>query len=155
MADLIILDASVAAKWFLKDELETHIEQADELLLRMLADDIELYAPRVIHYEVCQLLNRACRQPNPATGTFRLSKEKAVQSAREFLALPVYILDMTDQEYIGALEMAVDYSRGHADMTYIGLAERLGCQWCTADDKVLRGVPDTFPSDQVLLLSTL
>lgn len=155
MADLIVLDASVAAKWFLKDELESHIEQADELLLRLLAEDVELYAPRVIYYEVCQLLNRATRQCDPGTGTVRLSKEKAVQCAREFLALPVYVLDATEQEYIGALEMAIDYSKGHADMTYIELAARLDCRWCTADDKVLREVPGTFPSHQVMLLSTL
>jgi predicted nucleic acid-binding protein len=155
MADHLVLDASVAAKWFLKDRQETYTEQADELLLRLLADDVELYAPRVIHYEVCQLLNIASRQRDPDTGTFRLGKDKAVESAREFFALPVYIVDTTEQEHTGALEMAVDYRRGHADMTYIQLAERLDCQWCTAEDRVLRSVPDTFPSNRVLLLSTL
>ncbi len=155
MADLTVLDASVAAKWFLKDRLETYTEEADELLLRLLADDIELYAPRVIYYEVCQLLNRACRQRDPSTGAFRLSRENAIRSAREFLTLPICILDMTEEEYVGALEVAVDFSKGHADMTYIKLAERLDCQWCTSDDQVLNGVPSTFPSHRVLLLSTL
>jgi predicted nucleic acid-binding protein len=155
MADPIVLDASVAAKWFLKDEQESYIEQADELLIRLLADDIELYAPRVIHFEVCHLLNKATRQPDPKNGTFRLSKEKAIQSAREFLALPLYILDATEQEYVWALEMAIDYHRGHADMMYMALAERLDCQWCTADDNVLEGVQATFPSTQVMLLSAL
>jgi predicted nucleic acid-binding protein len=155
MADPIVLDASVAAKWFLKDELESYIEQADELLLRLLVEDVELYAPRVIYYEVCHLLGKATRQPAPNPGTVRLSKEKALQSAREFLALPLYILDTTEQEYVWALETAIDYSRGHADMTYIALAERLDCQWCTADHNVLEGVPATFPSSQVMLLSEL
>lgn len=155
MASLTVLDASVAAKWFLKDELETHIEEAEELLLRLLAEDIELYAPRVIYYEVCQLLNRACRQPVPSTGASRLSKEKAIQSAQEFLALPIRILDTTQEEYIEALEVAVDSSKGHADMTYIKLAERLGCRWCTGDNRVLNNVSTSFPSHRVLLLSTL
>jgi len=155
MADPIVLDASVAAKWFLKDNLESHVEQADDLLLQLLAGDVELYAPRVICYEVCHLLNKASRERDPSTGTFRLSKEQAVQSAREFFALPVSILDTTEQEYIGALENSIDHRRGHADMTYIELAVRLGCQWCTADDRVLRGVSATFPSTQVMLLSTL
>lgn len=155
MADITILDASVAAKWFLKDELETHTEEAEELLLRLLAEDIELYAPRVIYYEVCQLLNKACRQSVPSTRTSRLSKDQAIQSAREFLALPIHILDTTEEEYIEALEVAVDSSKGHADMTYIKLAERLGCQWCTSDYKVLNDVPSTFPSHRVLLLSTM
>lgn len=155
MTDLLVLDASVAAKWFLKDGMETHTAEADEILLQLLAGDIELYAPRVIYYEVCHLLNRACRVTDPSTGSFRLSKEKAVESAREFFALPVHILDMTEDEYIGALEVAVDYHRGHADMTYIKLAERLDCQWCTGDDKVLKGIASTFPSHYVLLLSAL
>jgi predicted nucleic acid-binding protein len=155
MTDLAVLDASVAAKWFLKDEHETHVEEAEELLLRLLADDIELYAPRVIYYEVCQLLTKACRARDPSTGTFRLSKENALQAAREFLALPIQILDTTEEEYIEALEVAVDHWRNHADMTYIKLAERLDCQWCTGDDKVLRGVSSAFPSHRVLLLSSL
>ena len=155
MADLLVLDASVAAKWFLKDDLESYLDQADELLLRLLADDIELYAPRVIHYEVCQLLNRATRRLDPNTGTFRLTKEQAIQCAQEFLDLPVHVLDATEQEHIGALGVAIDYYRGHADMTYMELARRLNCRWCTADDNVLEGVSGTFPSHQVVLLSTL
>jgi predicted nucleic acid-binding protein len=154
MVDLTVLDASVAAKWFLRDE--QHIEQADELLLRLLADDLEMYAPRVIFYEVCQLLNKACRQFDPGTGAPRLTKDQAIQSVREFLDLPVCILDTTAEEYVEALDIAVAHSRrSHADMTYIKLAERLDCKWCTGDDTVLNGVSGTFPSDYVLLLSTM
>ncbi len=154
MAELTVLDASVAAKWFLRDE--KHIEQADELLLRLLADELEMYSPRIIYYEVCQLLNKACRQPDLETGAPRLTKEQAIQGAREFLNLPLHILDTTEEEYVGALDMAVEHSRGsHADMTYIKLAERLDCRWCTGDDKVLNGVSSTFPSNRVLLLSTM
>jgi predicted nucleic acid-binding protein len=156
MADLTVLDASVAAKWFLRDEQELHIEEADYLLLRLLADDIELYAPRVIYYEVCQLLNKACRQRDENTGAFRLSKEKALQGAREFLALPIQIVDTTEVEYVEALELAVDHHRrSHADMTYIKLAKRLDCQWCTDDDTVLSGVSSAFPSHRVVLLPSL
>jgi predicted nucleic acid-binding protein len=51
--------------------------------------------------------------------------------------------------------MAVDYSKGHYDMTYLRLAEQLGCRWCTADRKVLRAPAPGFPVHRVLLLSSL
>ena len=45
MPDRLVIDASVVAKWFLSDEADK--DAADKLLLLLLADEIEMSAPRV------------------------------------------------------------------------------------------------------------
>ncbi len=154
MPERLVIDASVAAKWFLKDALEADVDLADDILLAFLAGDIELYAPRLLSYELCGLLAKACA-PQGKGGVRRLSKEKAATCVREFFGLPLQISEATEEEGVESLQMAVDYAKKHYDMIYIRLAGKLDCQWCTADGKILQAVPDEFPSHRVLILSTL
>jgi predicted nucleic acid-binding protein len=51
--------------------------------------------------------------------------------------------------------MAVDYGKTHWDMNYVLLAERLSCQWLTADEKFFQAVPQGFPIHLVLRLADL
>jgi predicted nucleic acid-binding protein len=51
--------------------------------------------------------------------------------------------------------MAVTYSKGLYDMTYIRLAQQLDCRWCTADRKLLQALAPGFPTERVLQLSSL
>jgi predicted nucleic acid-binding protein len=44
----MVVDATVVGKWFLKDALETDTDVADEILIALLAGDLELHAPRII-----------------------------------------------------------------------------------------------------------
>src|SRR5438034_8563576 len=111
MAERLVVDATVAAKWFLKDPLETDTDLADEILIAMLAGDIELHAPRIICYEVPGLLARACLTRPPGTGAARLAMERAVQCVQEFFGLPIQIAEATQEEAEEALEMAVKYSK--------------------------------------------
>ena len=46
MPDEYVVDASVAAKWFLDDE--TAIAEATDYLVRLLADEIILHAPTLL-----------------------------------------------------------------------------------------------------------
>ncbi len=59
MADRYVIDASVAAKWFLKDSFEDHVDLAEGILVDVLAGDIVLHAPRLMTYEVSRLLWKA------------------------------------------------------------------------------------------------
>ncbi len=153
LPERLVIDASVAAKWFLKDAIESDVDLASDILLACLADEVELHAPQILPYEVCGLLARACGQikGNPP----RLDKTRAVEFARAFFQIPIQISAAIEDECIAAVGMAVDYGKGSYDMTYIRLAETLNCQWCTADEQVIRVVPSGFPLQHVLLLSTL
>ena len=155
MSGRMVIDASVAAKWFLKDPSETDIDLADDVLVALLAGDLEIHAPRIFTYEVCGLLTKACQTHDRQTRLPRVTKPLAVASIRELFGLPIHLSEATEEEGAQALEMAVDYSKQHYDMTYVRLAENLDCQWCTADGKALEGIPRSFPRHRVLLLSSL
>lgn len=155
MADRVVLDASVAVKWFLKDSLETDTDLADDILVAMLAGDLEVHAPRISCYEVGGVLTRACLTKDPVSKTPRISKADAVQCLRDFLDLPIEMHDTSPDQAARALEMAVDYNKTHWDMIYVHLAQQLGCQWLTADEKFFQAMPAGFPVHLVLRLSSL
>jgi len=153
LPERLVIDASVAVKWLLKDTIESDVDLASDILLAFLAGEVELYAPQILPYEVCGTLARACGQVkgNPP----RLDKTQAVEFARDFFQIPIQISAAIEDECIAAVGMAVDYAKGSYDMNYIRLAETLNCQWCTADEQAIRVVPSGFPLHRVLLLSTL
>lgn len=155
MAERMVIDASVAAKWFLQDDLEQDTDLADDILLAFLSDDLELHAPRIFTYEVCGLLTRACQGPLRGTNRSRLTKDQALNCAHELFGLSIRYAEPTEEEACEALDIAVDHSKKLYDMTYVRLAERLDCQWCTADQKADEAVPPSFPHHRVLHLADL
>lgn len=155
MRERMVIDASVATKWFLQDATETDTDLAEEILVTFLDGELELHAPRIFTYEVCGALAKACCSRSAGTSGFRLKKEQALRCAHELFGLAIHIAESSEAEGCEALDMAVDFSQGHYDMTYVRLAQRLDCQWCTADLKVQMAVPPAFPHNRILQLSTL
>jgi predicted nucleic acid-binding protein len=147
MADKLVIDASVAAKWFLDDESD--VDLAEEILLAFLAGTLELHAPHNFTYEVCGLVSKASRR-RPQ----RISKDDAIEAVRKLFQLAIKITDTTEQECITVMGVSADFSKTFYDMLYLNLAELLDCEWCTADDKVGQSSPATFPAKRVLLLSS-
>ena len=152
MAEKLVIDASVAAKWFLDDEKD--VDLAESILAGLLAGALELHAPSVFLYEVCALLTKACGSRTPA-GDRRLSRADGIAAVRELFGLEIQLVDPTESTAVASLELAVDSSKNFKDMSYLTLADRLDCRWCTADDKVLLAIPTAFPASRVLILSTL
>lgn len=156
MPNRLVIDTSVAVKWFLKDPIEDDTDLADDILVALLADDLELHAPRIFTYEVSGVLTKACKTRGPGTNRPRLAVQHAIDCVRELFGLPIHVSEPTEHEAIEALQMAVDYSKTHDDMTFLRLANIRDCQWCTADTRVLEG-GDQLGSlrHRVLLLSTI
>ncbi len=152
MAERYVIDASVAAKWFLKDSFEDHVDLAEEVLIDSLAGDVELHAPRIMRYEVSRLLWKACITPGADKGSKRLDKETAVSCIETLFDLPVASAEATAQEAAESLGMGVQYRKNFYDMTYLRLAEALRCSVITADEKLLRGVSSGFPLSRFILL---
>ncbi len=148
----MVLDASVAVKWFIP---ENDTDLANDILLAFLADELVLHAPQIIRYEVCSALAKACLGRVSDTKANRMQKKQAIQCVGKFFSLPIQIHDVAASQARGSLEMAVDFHKSYYDMIYVSLARHLDCQWCTADNRVLHAVPDHFPRDRVLLLSKL
>lgn len=154
MTERIVVDASVAAKWFLDDEFEANADLAKLLLVRMLQGSLEVHAPAIIQQEFGNLLAKACltrlRDRSP-----RLTKEAAIGHLEDFLELPIQYQEFELASASDALGLAVHYHKGFYDASYLQLARRLNCQWCMADAKFLRAVPADFPLGLVLQLSEL
>jgi predicted nucleic acid-binding protein len=81
--------------------------------------------------------------------------ERAVRCVAELFQLPIRLSEASEAEGREALELGVKHSKQHADMTYVRLAERLDCRWCTADEKFLRALQVGFPRNRVVELSSL
>ena len=87
MNPAFVLDASVAAKLWLKDEPGGAV--ATTLLNKAREGRWRLFAPAIFRHEVCNLLSRAARGPVGGTQKPRLAPAAARAAAEELLSLPI------------------------------------------------------------------
>ena len=153
MSDRVVLDSGVAAKWFLNDEPDTDL--AEDILRALLADELEVHVPQLFLYEFANVLSKACRHGLSLSAPTRITKEQAMRAISQLFRLPIHIAEPTEGASSAALEMSVDYHKSHYDMTYVHLANKLDCVWCTADQKVLRETSPGFPTRRILMLASL
>ncbi len=151
MAERLVVDASVAAKWFLDDEDD--VDLATMILASALAEEIDLYAPKVFTYEVCALLSRA--YATREKGSPRIESRAVLEAASDLLDVPIQYQEPVEEHLVEALKLSMQFSKTVKDMTYLYLAKKLDCSWCTADKKLLVSPSEDFPTDRILLLSTL
>lgn len=151
MPNRLVIDASVAVKWFLMDEQDADL--ADNLLTAILADEVEAIAPDLFRHEVCAALTRACLTRQGSE--FRLQPEKALECINRLFEIPIAIHASTLLASRASVTLGVHHAKGYYDMTYVNLAEDQNCQWCTAEHRVLQALRPEFPAGRVQLLSTL
>lgn len=153
MARQFVIDASVVAKWFLKDKSEGHLDLADEILTELLTGELDLHAPRIMSYEVCRLLWKACLTKDTENSSRRLQKEAALDCVKTLFRLPLCFAETTAEEGTISVNLGVKYGKNFYDMTYLRLAEELDCRVITADEKLLRSAPTEFPAQRFVLLT--
>jgi predicted nucleic acid-binding protein len=137
-----ILDASVAAKWYLRDEKDT--TKADAILHGHVRGTAPLLAPQLIRYEVTNSLLRAVRSN-------RINHDYAQRATRRFYALPIVEPSDSEERLAVALELAYGMGISFYDAVYVALAEELGRQVVTADRGLHDRVEEHLPSSTVLL----
>src|SRR2546421_8891459 len=89
LANALVVDASVAAKWHLTDESD--VDEALYLLERFANGEIALWAPEQIRYEVPSAITAATLGQHP-----RLSRDVARQAIEHFLALGLTTVDYAE-----------------------------------------------------------
>jgi predicted nucleic acid-binding protein len=89
VAEALVLDASVAAKWHLKDEEDA--DRAILLLNQFVAGRVALWAPSHIRYEIPSVITHATSGRAP-----RLSQAVAQESIAAFLALGIQTVETSD-----------------------------------------------------------
>src|SRR3989304_8559307 len=141
-----IVDASVAAKWYLRDE--KNIEQADAVLDRHARGRVPITAPNLSRYELTNALLRAIRSG-------RIDEAYAQRSARRFFALRIVQPTDPDDRISLALELAYGTGISFFDAMYVALAEELALQVLTADEFLLERVGRHLPSAMVHIADVL
>lgn len=146
--DRYVLDASVAAKWYLNDE--EHTDEAEIFLLRLLGGEIEFHAPPILQYEIGHLLAKAQRRLGRG-----IEASTAQEAYRTFCALPIHYHDLDDMARADVLNFANRHHRGFYDSCYVTLAINLSVRWLTSEKRYGRHLLPGFPTDVVLALETI
>src|SRR5437867_9282056 len=120
-----VVDASVAAKWYLP---ERDTEAALSLRESHLNGDIRLVSPDLMVYEVANALRY-----HPRAGLDRLAEHIG-----DLLALDIGLDPVSETSMIAAVESAFRLGLSIYDASYISLAERLDTVVYTADESLLR-----------------
>jgi len=129
MPESWVIDASVAAKWYLRDE--ANLEQADAVQNAHDRGDVVLTAPRFFSYEVLAVIRNAiaARHITPADAA-RFSQQFV---ASEFVTAPE---SESDLFLLRAHRLSLRYGCSFYDALYLELAEELGWRFLTAERRL-------------------
>lgn len=122
----LVVDASVAAKWFL-------IEADSAKAANVLAGAYDLHAPSLIRIEVCAAVLRRSRGgalDEPDT-------QRKLDHVRRFLVAPAFTLTDSETLIARASEIALSLRHPLQDCLYIACAEKLSADLITADPKLV------------------
>lgn len=130
----IVIDASVALKWFLPDE--EYGTKALKLLGRYISGQLEMVAPSLLEYEVMNGLLIAGRRG-------RIKDEIVLLAAEGFMDLEIPLRDVR-----AFYPRIIEYSRTLAltayDASYLALAEVEGCALVTADRRLFESAHESL-----------
>jgi len=130
-----VVDASVAVKWYVP---EVHSAEASSLL----NEDHELHVPDLLLPEFGNVLWKKVRRGE-------LTHDEAKDILEEVTDVPMQV-HPTGALLDRALDIAVDHSRTVYDSLYLALAESLGCQAVTADDRLSNALEGTILASHII-----
>ncbi|HLZ08883.1 MAG TPA: type II toxin-antitoxin system VapC family toxin [Chloroflexota bacterium] len=131
-ANPVVVDASVAVKWLLRDEDNT--EPARLLLRRFAQGEVQLIVPAHLRYEVSSAIIAATLGRAP-----RLGKSDAQEIIAEFLSLPLLAIN-SDELILSAFTHVHQFGCAFYDALYLALAQILPATLITADRKFYQRV---------------
>lgn len=130
----MILDASVAAKWFLPDEVTP---AANAILRQYLAGELTLLVPDLFWHEMANVLATAVRADRLTASAGSRAMNQLTQ-----LELPVQPTWSFASE---ALAQAVAWRWPAYDLFYLLLARTMNDVLITADERLVRALGHRFP----------
>ena len=134
---LVVVDASVAVKWFLPGKEESLVSQAVALLDAYDDQQVRFVVPDLFYVETASVIWKAVR-------TARVSRSFGDQALvllmeREFPTVPT--LKLLDR----AFRIAADCGRTVYDSLYVALAVQASAQLITADERLANALAARFP----------
>lgn len=134
---LIVVDASVAAKWFLPAKSETLTEEASQVFRRYAQGEIQFLVPDLFWAELANIFWKAIRQGRCAKAT----AETALVSLQERKVPTVSSLSVLDV----AFGIATAFDRTVNDALYVALAVHSKGQFITADERLANALAAHLP----------
>jgi predicted nucleic acid-binding protein len=133
----LVVDASVAAKWYLPERDETLVRPARQLLGDYLCNDVEFIVPDIFWPEFGNIMWKAARV-------------KRISSDRSFSGLAL-LKDLNIPTYpssdflVEALQIALAHGRTFHDSLYVALAVRTRTNLITADERLANALAAHLP----------
>ncbi len=133
----LVLDASTGAKWLLPADGEDLIPEARNLLIAHELGHVEFVVPDLFWSEVASAVRKAIRRK-------RLSPEEGAGLVRDLLA---YDLETLPSRTVidRAFAIASTHDCSVYDCVYVALAEDVGCDMITADERLVNALGSRFP----------
>ncbi|MGI6631857.1 MAG: type II toxin-antitoxin system VapC family toxin [Bacillota bacterium] len=127
---IAVVDASVVAKWFLKDEIAC--SAAVQMKEDFVEGRISIVAPSLFVYEMASLLGVSVKRG-------RLTAQDAIDAFEELTAMRIPLIEHST---ITPLAVSMAAANGHSayDNAYVALAMALNSQFYTADKVLLRNL---------------
>jgi predicted nucleic acid-binding protein len=133
----IVLDASVAAKWLLPPPHEPLRDEALQIARGYNEGQYEIFIPDVFWAEIANFLWKAARSsrctPAEARTALEIIFDYSFQSTSSISLLP------------GAFDIATLYDRPVYDCLYVALAQKIGGELITADEKLANALETHYP----------
>jgi len=134
LASLVVADSGIFLATVL---LEPHTSQAKALVAFWEETGIQVAAPTLFRYEIVAVTRKSVYQK-------RLSAEEGIKG-RDFLMEFDVQLMMDDNLLRRAYELATHFNRPTAyDSQYLAVAEHLGCEFWTADERLFNTVSQSL-----------
>lgn len=119
-------------------QTETYTEHAKTLIARLADEQTEMIAPVLLHYELVAVVRKWVYRE-------LTTPENARTALNTLLRYPVTTV-VDDALLRRAYALATEYNRPTAyDAQYLALAERLTCDFWTADERMFNAVQGKFP----------
>ncbi len=134
---LVVVDASVAARWCLPGKGETLTSEAFRLLRRYAKGEVRFVVPDLFWAELANLLWKAVRNGRCSTE----SAETALASLKERKVPTVSSLTLLDL----AFGIATTFGRTVYDSLYVALAVESKGQLITADERLANALAAHLP----------
>jgi len=133
----LVLDASVAAKWFLPAAGEPLTSEAQDLLVRFTHGQIRFFVPDLFWPELGSVLWKAAVHRRIT----HAQAEKSIALARQLGLLILPGVDLIER----ALSLALESGRSVYDSMYIAAAIEKSVELVTADEKLVHATGSRFP----------
>jgi predicted nucleic acid-binding protein len=134
-AKQVVIDASVALKWRLRDEEET--DQADSLLEDFLIGQLDLHTPTLFDYEITNALKVAVTMG-------RLTEAEAITGISDFQQYDIQRYGFRAIQIL-ALRIASQHQRSVYDSAYLALAQSKELWFYTGDKRLFNAVGQALP----------